>query len=96
MKIEADLPNYVHGITYIKNSHYIKLTDDKGNSTKLVPTSLLQGTCKGCKLVIYIAENHGSVKCPVCNDEIVWKWGNVQLCFVPEEPTDFRSPPQKK
>lgn len=96
MKVETDLPASCHSFEYVKNSHYIKLTDDDGNATKLVATSLRRGSCKTCHAVVYMESNHGSGRCPTCGGEIAWQWGSLQLCFVPEQPSNFVGPLQKK
>ena len=98
MRVETNLPDEVHTFTYVKNSHYIKLTDRDGRSLKLIPASLRQGKCKNCPAVFYMESNFGDdIGCPSCGaKEIEWSWGGVQLCFVPEAESDFQPPPQKK
>jgi len=91
MKLAADLPQHVHLMKYVKNHHYIELEDKEGNKHKVNATGLLKGECQACHYVFYSDTNRGDIVCPACQSPgVVWHWGRLQLCFIPEEPSDFK------
>ena len=96
MDLEAKLPHDVHSMEYVKNSHYLKLTDDDGNSTKLDARHIIQFTCKECKNVFWMGTNQVSC-CPSCKGTKIDKdWVDLQLSFIPERETRFKSPVQNE
>ena len=92
VKIDASLPEIVHGIEYVTNHHYIKLTDKEGNKLKLNAKSLLMGRCITCKQVFYVQSRMGNMVCPHCCGVVKWSWGKFQTGFVPEEESGFMTP----
>jgi DNA-directed RNA polymerase subunit RPC12/RpoP len=91
MRLTTDLPCEVHSLTYVKNSHFIKLEDDDGNSTKLDASSVVKYTCEKCGFLFLTFENHGDITCPSCAEQGAAKpvWYVPQLSFVPEQASNF-------
>jgi RNA polymerase subunit RPABC4/transcription elongation factor Spt4 len=96
VNIETQLPSTFHSFEYVKNSHFIRLTDDDGNSTKLNAKDIIQFTCNKCKNVFWMGTNQAS-NCPTClSNELNRDWVNLQLSFIPERESEFKSPIQNK
>jgi len=92
MKIRTNLPSRVHGITYVKNTHYIDLEDDSGHHARIDATGIVKYKCDKCKFVFWTTSNHGTMACPMCHDQDCVKpaWYKPQLSFIPEKPSDFK------
>jgi DNA-directed RNA polymerase subunit RPC12/RpoP len=92
MKIRANLPDDIHGFRYVTNSHFVEVEDENGNTAHLLPTGIVKYKCEGCDTEFFMGSNHGVVKCPVCGLQKAKPcWGKVQLSFVPEKESDFKS-----
>ena len=89
MLIETNLPEQIHGFQYVKNSHYIRLTDDKKREIKLYAKKILRGECPQCKLALYSDGELAGMKCPRCQTPMRWVWGKEQLSFIPDEESEF-------
>jgi len=89
VKITTNLPDDVHGIVYVKNTHFIELEDDKGNRTKLNASGLLIGQCQECKERVVALTNQGKMTCTHCGSAVKWAWTRPQLAFVPEHESKF-------
>ena len=102
MKISTNLPPHVHGVTYVKNTHFIELEDDEGNRTHINATSIVKYECKDCKFIFFALSNHGTISCPLCGVKecAIPVWYEPQLSFVPEKPSKFKgidcNPDKKK
>ena len=93
MKICTNLPHEIHSLTYVKNHHWIELEDTKGRKTKLHDNGLLRYECPGCKFFCFTPHNNGTLLCPVCKGtDMVQQWQRIQVCFVPENESDFKMP----
>jgi len=93
--IEAVLPECIHTFTYVKNHHFIKLTDDDGNSTTLRARDIIQFTCHKCNSVFWMGTNQAA-HCPTClSEDLAKDWVDLQLSFIPESESKFRGPKQK-
>ena len=90
MDMIACLPKTVNSIEYAKNHHYIKLKDDKGESTELIPRHIIKYICQKCNVEFILFSNYGKVKCPVCGDVTTESsWGCLQIGFIPENESKF-------
>jgi len=87
--LEIALPAKVLAVHYVKNSHFIKLTDDKRREIKLWAKQILRGECPKCKFVFYTETPLQGGTCPRCQAAMQWAWGTEQLSFIPEEESDF-------
>lgn len=95
MKLETNLPPCIHSFEYVKNSHYVKLTDNDGCSTKLSARDIIQYTCKDCDGEFWMGTNTASM-CPNCMSTNLQKdWVELQLSFIPEAESKFKKPEQK-
>lgn len=95
MKLETNLPSHIHSFKYVKNSHYLKLTDNGGNSTKLSAKDIIQYTCATCHISFWMGENIASA-CPSCRStKLKTDWVELQLSFIPEDESQFKKPKQK-
>lgn len=89
MKVDVSLPDCIRGYEYHSNSHYLKLTDRKGNATTLFPRDLVRFDCPDCTQSFF-SETNMATRCPVCGSTGIREtWGKVELCFVPERPSQF-------
>lgn len=97
ISIETDITGSVKEFAYAKNSHYLKLKDDKGSETKLVEHGLLRFWCVPCNYIWFSQENRGN-RCPVCGDadHISQQWMKPQLALIPEDESSFQMPPKSK
>ena len=89
MRFEVNLHEDVRGCEYVKNHHYIKLTDKNGNKLILNPISMVKYTCVACNHIFFAEFNSGGASCPFCIGETEAQWGSMQLCFVPEDESEF-------
>lgn len=109
MEFKASTPDHIRGITYRKNHHWIELTDDEGNVTKLNATGIVMYACKttGCKFKMFIPQetdakgqsviaNHGNLPCALCGTWMKPTWIKPQLSFLPEGESAFKGPLDKK
>lgn len=88
---QADLPEHIVGVEYAENNHHIKLINKFGDELKLDADHMVKYTCDACGDQLFARSNHGSLKCPYCGGNMEPVWGSAQLCFIPEEESDFRS-----
>jgi len=85
-----NLPKEVNSVEYAKNHHYIKLKDDKGESTELLPRHMIKYICNDCNVEFILFSNYGNVRCPVCGQQTTKsKWGCLQIGFIPEDESKF-------
>jgi hypothetical protein len=96
MKVVTSLPDFVHGFRYVKNHHFIELTDNDGNKVTLNAGGIMLGDCKECKAKVAAFENRERMICTHCGGQVTWQWTRPQLAFVPEKESDFKSVPVKK
>ena len=95
LEVVTILPEGVNGFEYVRNHHFIKFTNKKGESLKLVAHDQMLYSCpEGC-LEFLTESNHGNLKCPVCGTLLKSKWGRAQICFAPEEESAFSFPTKK-
>lgn len=94
MKIATNLPNSIHGITYVKNSHWIELEDTNGTRHRMHDNSLVRYECGSSCGFFMLAPSHvGNFTCPACKaGPMRHQWQRMQVCFVPERETDFYMP----
>ena len=45
MRLKTNLPKEVHSVEYVKNNHYLRLTDDDDNSTVMFAKGFIQYLC---------------------------------------------------
>lgn len=90
MKIQTNLPESVHSLQYVKNHHWIELEDTQGRKIRLHDNGLVRYECPGCKFFCLTASNSGKLGCPVCRTVMVQQWQRMQVCFVPEQESDFQ------
>jgi hypothetical protein len=95
IELKARLPDGVKGIAYEKNSHWIELVDDHGERTHLPATSLVLYKCDNCGERWFLLINRGK-PCGQCTVSCEPTWMHPQLAFVPENPSNFTPPSQKK
>ncbi len=94
--IKAHLPEGTKGIAYAKNHHWIELVDEEGNTHRLPATALVMYRCSKCSETWFRTINRGSTPCLECGyDRVEPVWRVPQLAFVPEDSSEFKSPPQK-
>jgi hypothetical protein len=93
-KIRTNLPERIHGVRYVKNSHYLELEDEQERAWRGGATGIVKYTCQhpDCKSTYYQPSNNGKQKCPVlgCDGMALPIWHKAQLSFVPEEPSQYR------
>ena len=95
LEIETDLPTAVKEMTYVKNCHYLRLKDQRGNETKLIEHGVIRYWCPECKTMWFQVENNASC-CPSCaHNEISCQWMRPQVALIPEAETDFQMPRKK-
>lgn len=91
MHVEFKLSDNVRSAQYVVNHHYIKLTDWDGNELILNPTSMVKYECEDCDHFFFACWNSGKALCPFCGGKCKTKWGSMQLCFVPEDESNFEN-----
>jgi len=95
MNIKTKLPDHVHSIEYVKNHHFIKLTDDNKNSTVMYAHGIIKYTCDDCGIKFWMESNMAG-SCPsCCSEKLKKQWNKLQLGFIPEEESSFIPPKQK-
>ena len=92
--ITALLPNTINTFEYTRNHHFIRLSLKDGKSLKLVAQSRMLYFCPAGCLEFLTESNHGEIKCPICGTKMKSKWGKEQVCFVPDDDSDFEFPPK--
>jgi len=85
MIVNANLPEEIYSITYVKNSHFIEIGDKNKKMIKLLPKAMVLYRCNKCEFEMYTASSYGTLLCPICRDEMEHHWGQEQTCFVPEK-----------
>lgn len=88
-RFQADLPECIVGVEYAENNHHIKLINKWGQELKLDADHMVKYTCDECDDQLFAKSNHGVLKCPYCGGEMQPVWGAAQLCFMPEQESDF-------
>ena len=89
IQVEFGMPAEVQAVHYARNSHYIKLTDCKKRTTKLFAKKTMRFKCSGCGWSM-IAENMDEqLPCPKCSNPLDAQWGKLQLCFLPDDESEF-------
>ena len=92
-KIRTHLPEDIHGVRYVKNTHFLEIEDDKERVWRGGATGVVKYVCKVCKGFLYSPSNYGRIPCnlPGCGQSMMDpQWHKPQLSFVPEEVSDFR------
>lgn len=92
MRISTNLPAAIHSLMYVKNSHWIELEDHDGRRTRLFDNALMRYTCRACAFLCLCPSNAGPLRCPLCGQTLDQEWQRVQVCFVPEDESDFHMP----
>lgn len=92
LEVRAVLPREIRSFLYVRNHHYIELTDAEGHTIKLVAKSMIRGDCKACSQPVYVESRIGAMTCPHCFGSIGWVWGKAQMAFVPEVESEFITP----
>lgn len=87
------LPPEIKRFTYVRNHHYIELTDAHGHTLRLVAKSLIKGVCRSCSHEVLVESRIGDMACPHCRGPMEWVWGKAQLHFAPETEATFTSGP---
>ena len=90
--ITAVLPAGINTFEYTRNHHFIRFAKKDGTEVKLIPESRMLYSCPAGCVDFLTSSNHGPLKCPICGMPMQSKWGKEQVCFVPEEETDFEFP----
>jgi RNA polymerase subunit RPABC4/transcription elongation factor Spt4 len=92
--IETDIVGAVKAFTYVKNCHYLKITDDQGRSTTLLESGLIRYWCVDCSHLHYSPENRSAL-CPACGGtRLQQQWMRPQLSLIPEDESDLVLPPK--
>lgn len=90
-QLSWDLPLAVHGVEYMRNSHFIELTDAQGRRTRVVASGVLLFVCEDCDTQFFLMSNLGPMHCPRCKSpRTKSQWVVPQTAFVPERESDFR------
>lgn len=90
VKIETHLPEKIHGVTYVTNTHFLKLHDDAEHELKLNAVGVLRGDCDDCKAELLALERSGDMVCTHCRSSSVkWRWLKLQLAFLPEHESQY-------
>ena len=95
LAVTAVLPEEVNTFEYTRNHHFIRFAKKDGTQLKLIPASQMLYSCPAGCVDFLTDSNHGPLKCPICGTAMVSKWGKEQVCFIPEEETDFEFPKKK-
>lgn len=94
--IESNIPGAVQSFTYVRNTHYLKLTDEQGNETRLVEQGIIRYTCQRCGFFFYAESNRANI-CPCCrNEDIHQEWMKPQIALVPQKVSNFEMQKGKK
>ncbi len=98
LKITTHLPNEIHSITYVKNSHWIELEDHDGVKHKMHDNGMVRYECSDpdCGFACLTFTSHGEILCPLCSGPLVPVWHRMQVCFVPEKESAFAMPQTRK
>lgn len=91
IRFAASLPQ-LKSVLYVRNHHFIELTDEQGNTIRLIAKSMIRGLCKTCGQTIYAETRSGAMTCPHCFGAVGWVWGKAQISFVPEDESSFSMP----
>jgi len=95
IEIESNIPGAVKEFTYVKNHHYLRLKDDKGNETKLLENGVIRYWCVSCTNVWFQPSDLATV-CPNCKGSKISKqWMKPQLALIPEDESSFTMPQDK-
>jgi DNA-directed RNA polymerase subunit RPC12/RpoP len=91
-RIQTNLPENIHGVQYVKNSHFLELIDEKERSWRGGATGIVKYHCESCHQAFYSPTNHGELRCPMpgCGAMVIPVWHKAQLSFIPEEPSQYR------